>query len=83
MFIGSDCMVRFLDFFKEINDTFLDTIAELEGYEMFPLTTEEENSHQESNTCVICGRENFSLIIIVRDAGTVSYWVERFITTII
>ena len=26
---------------------------------MFPLTIEEDNSHQESNTCVICGRENF------------------------
>ena len=59
MFIGSDCMVRFLDFLKEINDTFLETIANLEGYEMVPLTLEDEQKHQESNTCVICGRDGF------------------------
>ena len=59
MFIGSDCMVRFLDFLKEINDTFLETIANLEGYEMAQLTSEYEQKHQESNTCVICGRDGF------------------------
>ena len=59
MFIGPDCMVKFLEFLKEINDTFLEVIANLEDYEMTPLTLEDEQKHQESNTCVICGRDGF------------------------
>ena len=59
MFIGSDCVVKFLELLKKLDDTFFTTIAKLKGYEMAPLTIEDKEKHQEGNICGICGRESF------------------------